>query len=75
VRRGAAAPAELPFAAYTGKLMLEIRPYRGADFDVLVSRWHETNLATFTYLATEQRHTLDDARVFFRESIVATSEI
>jgi len=55
--------------------MLEIRPYRGADFDVLVSRWHETNLATFTYLATEQRHTLDDARAFFRESIVATSEI
>ena len=50
---------------------MEIRPFREADFDGLVARWHETNLASFPYLETEQRHTLDDARSFFRRRILA----
>lgn len=55
--------------------MIEIRPFRDADFDALVARWHETNLASFPDVETEQRHTLDDARGFFRNTLLATSEV
>lgn len=50
---------------------MEIRTYREADFDRLVARWHETNQVSFPYLETERRHTLDDARSFFRRRILA----
>ena len=54
---------------------MEIRSFREADFDRLVARWHETNRVSFPWLETEQRHTLDDARSFFRQSILATCEV
>lgn len=54
---------------------MEIRSFREADFDRLVAHWHETNRASFPWLESEQRHTLDDARSFFRQSILATCEV
>ena len=53
----------------------QIRRYRERDFDGLVSRWHETNVESYPYVAEHQRHTLDDARAFFREHVVARCEI
>jgi putative acetyltransferase len=42
-----------------------VRDYVDADFDVLVARWHETNLVSYRYNVVQQSHTLDDARKFF----------
>ena len=54
---------------------MEIRPFREADFDQLVARWHETNRVSFPWLETEQQHTLDDAGSFFRSRLLATCEV
>ena len=51
------------------------RRFVESDFDVLVARWHETNVASYPYVAEHQRHTLDDARRFFREQALARWEI
>lgn len=53
----------------------QIRPYSERDFDVLVGRWHETNVESYSYVAEHRRHTLDDARTFFREHVVPRCEI
>src|SRR3954447_18359997 len=53
----------------------EIRRYSERDFDALVCRWHETNVESYPYVAEHQRHTLDDARTFFREHVVRNCEI
>jgi putative acetyltransferase len=47
-----------------------IRPYLEDDFDHLVARWHETNLISYRYVAEQQRHTLADARTFFRDHLL-----
>lgn len=52
-----------------------LRAYAEADFDELVRRWHATNRASFPYCAEQQRHTLDDARGFFREQIVGRCRV
>jgi len=52
-----------------------IRRYSERDFDALVSRWHRTNVASYPYVAEHQRHTLEDARTFFGEHVVARCEI
>jgi putative acetyltransferase len=52
-----------------------IRRYGERDFDALACRWHETNVASYPYVAEHQRHTLEDARTFFREHVVARCEI
>ena len=54
---------------------VRIRPYREADFDLLVARWHETNLASFRYVAAQQRYTLEDARAFFRGRLLVECEV
>jgi len=53
----------------------QIRRYSEHDFDALVGRWHETNVESYSYVAEHRRHTLDDARTFFREHVVAPCEI
>jgi ribosomal protein S18 acetylase RimI-like enzyme len=53
----------------------QVRRYVEPDFDRLVSRWHETNVASYPYVAAHQRHTLDDARTFFRQQVVARCAI
>jgi ribosomal protein S18 acetylase RimI-like enzyme len=56
-------------------LALTVRPYGEHDFDPLVSRWHETNLVSYRYVAEHQSHTLEDARRFFRDRVLAASEV
>lgn len=52
-----------------------VRPYVERDFDELVGHWHETNRASYTYVKEHQKHTLADARRFFREQIVPCCEV
>jgi ribosomal protein S18 acetylase RimI-like enzyme len=52
-----------------------IRAYADGDFDVLVEQWHETNLVSYRYVAEQQKHTLADARLFFRSHVVPTCEL
>jgi GNAT superfamily N-acetyltransferase len=49
---------------------LTVRLYADGDFDVLVDRWHETNLVSYPYVAEHQKHTLADARSFFRSRVL-----
>ena len=52
-----------------------VRPYADGDFDCLVARWHETNLVSYPYVNEHQRHTLTDARRFFRDKLLASSAV
>ena len=54
---------------------VSIRAYGEADFDVLVPRWHETNLVSYRYVAEHQKHTLADAQAFFRSHVVPVCEL
>jgi GNAT superfamily N-acetyltransferase len=54
---------------------LHVRAYVDADFDEIVARWHETNRASYPYVAEHQRHTLDDARRFFREHVLPACRV
>jgi len=54
---------------------LTVRPYADRDFDDLVRRWHETNLASYPYVEEHQRHTLDDAREFFRSKLLSSCTV
>jgi GNAT superfamily N-acetyltransferase len=54
---------------------IAVRAFRPDDADEVVARWHETNVRTYTYVALHQRHTLDDARRFFAESVLPTCEV
>jgi ribosomal protein S18 acetylase RimI-like enzyme len=56
-------------------LAVVIRDYVDDDFDELVAKWHETNLVSYRYVAEQQRHTLSDARAFFRDKVLPTCEI
>ena len=49
---------------------VRVRRFADSDFDYLVRRWHETNLASYPFCAEHQRHTLEDAFVVFRERIL-----
>jgi GNAT superfamily N-acetyltransferase len=54
---------------------LTIRAYVETDFDELVARWHETNLASYRYNQVQQSHTLADARNFFRTRVLPACEV
>lgn len=45
------------------------------DFRDLVTRWHETNLASYPYSVEQQSHTLEDALSFFRSRVLTTCEV
>ena len=47
-----------------------IRRYKEGDFDELTAGWHVTNRLSYPYVAEHQRHTLDDAREFFRRKVL-----
>src|SRR5215472_14339664 len=51
--------------------MLFVRRFAAADFDALVTLWHETNRASYPYVAEHRRHTLADATAFFRNRVLA----
>ena len=52
-----------------------VRPYVDCDFDDLVGQWHDTNLASYRYVEEHQRHTLDDARCFFRNHVLPVCQV
>ena len=52
-----------------------VRAYDDADFDVVTDRWHETNLVSYRYVAEHQKHTLADARQFFRNHVLPVCDI
>ena len=52
-----------------------VRWFADADFDFLVRRWHETNLASYPYCAEHQRHSLDEAFAFFRGKVLVQCEV
>jgi GNAT superfamily N-acetyltransferase len=52
-----------------------IRAFVEGDFDELVARWHETNLASYRYNAVQQAHTLADARAFFRTKVLPACDV
>lgn len=54
---------------------LAIRTCDPGDFENLVARWHETNVAAYAYVAVNQRHTLEDARRFFAARVVPECEV
>ncbi len=59
----------------SGDSAVSVRAYADRDFDELVARWHETNRASYPYVAVEQRYTLDDARAFFRATILTSCSV
>ena len=52
-----------------------LREYVDADFDDLVARWHETNLVSYRYNDVQQKHTLADARSFFRTKLLPSCRV
>ena len=54
---------------------LTIRAYLEDDFDDLVSRWHETNRISYRYNEEQQKHTLADARRFFRDNLLPACKV
>ncbi|HQR12458.1 MAG TPA: GNAT family N-acetyltransferase [Casimicrobiaceae bacterium] len=52
-----------------------LREYGEEDFETLTVRWHETNRVSYPYNDEQQRHTLADARRFFRSHVLATCEV
>ena len=54
---------------------LAVRPYADRDFDDLVRRWHETNLVSYPYVEEQRRHTLEDAREFFRAKVLSSCTV
>lgn len=47
-----------------------IRPFEDEDFEELVSLWHHTNVVSYPYVEEHQRHTLQDAREYFRDHVL-----
>ncbi len=54
---------------------ISIRRYADDDFDDLVARWHETNLVSYRYVDEHQRHTLKEARGFFRDHLLPSCSV
>lgn len=52
-----------------------IRDYAEDDFDVLVQRWHETNVASYAYVEEHQKHTLADGQRFFRNHVLPVCRV
>ncbi|PZC50358.1 MAG: Ribosomal protein S18 acetylase RimI [Chloroflexi bacterium] len=48
---------------------------RPDETDAVVRLWHATTRVAYPYLPTEQAHTLDDARAFFRDHIAPTHDL
>ena len=69
------APANAHAAVAGDAPRLAIRAYGERDFDAVVDGWHTTNRASYPYVAEHQRHTLEDARVFFREHVLAECRV
>lgn len=54
---------------------INVRPMRDDETDAVIRLWHETTRDAYPYLPTEQAHTLEDARNFFREQIAPQHDL
>jgi len=52
-----------------------VRAYADPDFDYLVARWHETNRVSYRFVDEHQRHTLEEARAFFRNHLLSSCAV
>jgi ribosomal protein S18 acetylase RimI-like enzyme len=52
-----------------------VRAFVERDFDDLVTLWHETNLVSYRYNEVQQKHTLSDARDFFRDQLLPACHV
>jgi GNAT superfamily N-acetyltransferase len=70
-------PTETRAAAvlYTKELATTVRTYADRDFDEVVARWHQTNLVSYWYVELHQKHTLAEARAFFRDHVYPSCRI
>jgi hypothetical protein len=50
--------------------MTTIREFLDSDFDEIVARWHQPNLVSYPYVRAHQEHSLEDARQFFRDTLL-----
>jgi ribosomal protein S18 acetylase RimI-like enzyme len=55
--------------------MIRIRDLLDSDFDSVVAGWHRTNLASYPYVQAHQEHSLEDARRFFRGTVLAECRV
>jgi GNAT superfamily N-acetyltransferase len=55
--------------------MTIIRDFVESDFDPVVAGWHRTNLVSYPYVRAHREHSLEDARRFFRETVLAECRI
>jgi ribosomal protein S18 acetylase RimI-like enzyme len=58
-----------------GSAGVAIRAFVERDFDDLVSQWHETNLVSYRYNEVQQKHTLAEARNFFRNKLLPACHV
>ena len=52
-----------------------IRPYREDDFEVVTAFWFEAMQVAMPEMMKRMKHNLEDAREFFRNSVVSESEL
>lgn len=52
-----------------------IRPYRDGDFETVTSFWHEAMRVAMPELEARMGHTLQDAREYFRKTILVENQI
>jgi len=52
-----------------------VRAYHDTDFQVVTDHWHGTNLVSYRYVEEHQKHTLADARKFFRDHVLPVCDI
>jgi GNAT superfamily N-acetyltransferase len=55
--------------------MTIVREFVESDFDSVVAGWHRTNLVSYPYVRAHQEHGLEDARRFFRDSVLAECRV
>jgi ribosomal protein S18 acetylase RimI-like enzyme len=55
--------------------MTLIRDFLESDFDSVVAGWHRTNLISYPYVQAHQDHSLEDARRFFRGTVLVECRV
>jgi ribosomal protein S18 acetylase RimI-like enzyme len=55
--------------------MTTIRDFEHSDFDEIVAGWHKTNLVSYPYVRAHQEHSLENARQFFRDIVLAECRV
>ena len=56
-------------------MILHLRKFQDADLEEVVTMWHESKRAAYTYVPFQQSLTLDDDRNYFRDVIARESDV